>query len=68
MAEGVSCARFERRFGLPLEQAYGDEIAAAVADGLLECASGRGVDRVRLTRRGALLGNRVFVRFVGEGC
>ena len=38
------------------------EIAGAVADGLLE----RATDRVRLERKGALLGNRVFVRFVGE--
>jgi oxygen-independent coproporphyrinogen-3 oxidase len=69
--EGVSYARFERRFGLPLEEAYGPQIAAAVEEGLLERASERGsertADRVRLTRRGALLGNRVFVRFVGEG-
>jgi oxygen-independent coproporphyrinogen-3 oxidase len=69
--EGVSYARFERRFGLPMEQVYGAEIAAAVEEGLLERVSERapsGVQtRVRLTGRGALLGNRVFVRFVGEG-
>jgi oxygen-independent coproporphyrinogen-3 oxidase len=65
--EGVSYARFEQRFGVPMEQVYGDEIAAAVEEGLLERVPERGADRVRLTGRGALLGNRVFVRFVGEG-
>jgi oxygen-independent coproporphyrinogen-3 oxidase len=62
LQEGVSFDRFERRFGVSMLGIYGAEIAGAVDDGLLECTA----DRVRLTRRGALLGNRVFLRFVGE--
>lgn len=62
LQEGVSFDRFERRFGVEMLEVYGAEIAGAVGDGLLE----RTADRVRLTRRGALLGNRVFVRFVEE--
>jgi len=62
LQEGVSFERFERRFGVSMMKVYGAEIAAAVGDGLLE----RTADRVRLTQRGALLGNRVFVRFVEE--
>lgn len=62
LQEGVSFDRFERRFGVEMLEVYGAEIAGAVGDGLLE----RTADRVCLTRRGALLGNRVFVRFVEE--
>jgi oxygen-independent coproporphyrinogen-3 oxidase len=62
LEEGVSFDRFERRFGVSMMEVYGAEIAGAVGDGLLE----RTADRVRLTGRGALLGNRVFVRFVEE--
>ncbi len=61
--EGVSAARFRQRFGLPLEAAYGAQIARLTALGLLEWA---GEDTLRLTPRGRLLGNRVFMEFVGE--
>jgi oxygen-independent coproporphyrinogen-3 oxidase len=64
---GVSDDRFEQRFGVSVEDIYHDEIEAAVAEGLLErIATPGGKIRLRLTRRGHLLGNRVFLRFVGD--
>ncbi len=62
--EGVSAARFAARFGASLQAVYGVQIARLTALGLLEWAD---ADRLRLTPRARLLGNRVFVEFVGEG-
>jgi oxygen-independent coproporphyrinogen-3 oxidase len=58
--EGVSAAEFERRFGLPLETAFGGELARFRGLGLLEEAA----DHLRLTPQGRLLGNEVFASFV----
>ena len=58
--EGVEFAAFERRFGRPLLDVYGQEIAALEQVGLLQ----RLPERVRLTRRGRLLGNQVFAQFL----
>jgi oxygen-independent coproporphyrinogen-3 oxidase len=60
LEEGVSFARFERRFGVPMDGVYGAEIAGLVERGLLE----RTPERVRLTPRGYLLGNQVFAQFL----
>jgi len=57
---GVSAAEFESRFGTSLPAAYGIQIDSLVSKGLLEWSSGR----LRLTRHGRLLGNRVFVEFL----
>ena len=64
LQEGVSDARFRERFGVSLDDVYGAEIAAAIGEGLLEWAGTGDTRRLRLTQRGHLLGNRVFVRFV----
>jgi len=64
LQEGVPEARFARRFGVSMDEVYHDEIQAAIAEGLLERAEVEGAPCLRLTRRGHLLGNRVFVRFV----
>lgn len=61
-AEGVSARTFKDRFGRELEAVYGREIADLVRLGLLE----RQADRVRLTPRGRLLGNQVFLRFLSS--
>ncbi len=58
--EGVSRAEFYRRFRTPVECVYGREIAELVGLGLLEADH----DRLRLTARGRLLGNEVFMRFI----
>jgi oxygen-independent coproporphyrinogen-3 oxidase len=64
LEEGVSVAGFERRFGRSLRDVYGDQIVALCREGLLELLP----DRLRLTRRGRLLGNRAFARFLpGDG-
>lgn len=76
--EGVSEQSFQGRFGQDLMDVFGKEIDELIALGLLEYSPlndpsplGRGVGvreqagvRVRLTRRGRLLGNQVFMRFV----
>jgi len=60
LAEGVSDARFQARFSRGLEEVFGAELAELQEWGLLEW-DGR---VARLTARGRLLGNQVFVRFV----
>jgi oxygen-independent coproporphyrinogen-3 oxidase len=58
--EGVGAGAFAERFGLSLAEHFGPQIERLREQGLLEWAS----DRLRLTERGRLLGNRVFVEFV----
>lgn len=62
--EGVSESGFEQRFGQALTDVFDKEVAKLTGEGLLEWA-GEGDRRLRLTRRGRLLGNRVFMQFVG---
>ncbi len=62
--EGVSAAAFRRRFGTSLEDEFGAEIERLLNVGLLEWTPG--IDpHLRLTRQGRLLGNQVFIQFVG---
>jgi oxygen-independent coproporphyrinogen III oxidase len=61
--EGVSNQEFARRFELSLEQAYPEQIERLSGQGLLEW-SGESKERLRLTRRGRLLGNQVFSAFI----
>jgi len=58
--EGVSAEAFQERFGVSLEDVFAPEIARLVQVGLLEWAG----DALRLTTRGRLLGNQVFMAFV----
>jgi len=68
--EGVSAEVFRKRFGVELQEVFGKEIEELVALGLLEwvrdetseASKTSGV--LRLTPRGRLLGNQVFMRFV----
>ncbi|RPJ19810.1 MAG: radical SAM family heme chaperone HemW, partial [Chloroflexi bacterium] len=66
---GVSKEEFQKRFGRTMLEVYGKEIEELLNLGLIEFPSptGRGVrgEGVRLTQRGRLLGNQVFMRFVG---
>ena len=75
--EGVTPSDFDRRFGMTLEQRFGTQIAELERLGLLEwvrearnagreasTAQDRRADTFRLTQRGRLLGNQVFMRFV----
>jgi len=58
---GVSEADFRSRFGSGLMDIYPAEIEELIQLGLLE----REGESIRLTKRGRLLGNKVFLRFVG---
>jgi oxygen-independent coproporphyrinogen-3 oxidase len=62
LEEGVLLSRFAARFGRSLLGVYRDELVVLQAEGLLE----RRPERVRLTRRGRLLGNLVFARFLPD--
>ena len=65
LREGVSDWGFEKRFGQTLEQVFGSEIERLVGFGLLEWAESEpGKGSIRLTQKGRLLGNQVFVEFV----
>lgn len=57
---GVAESDFRSRFGRGLLEVYPKEIEELLRNGLLEQAG----DVYRLTKRGRLLGNQVFVRFV----
>ncbi len=58
--EGVAAGRFQARFGLDLDQQFGLDLAQLVDLGLVE-RDGQGV---KLSRRGHLLGNQAFFRFL----
>ena len=58
--EGISSIEFESRFGTRLEHVYGREVEELTRLGLIE----REAARLRLTPRGRMLGNQVFMRFV----
>jgi oxygen-independent coproporphyrinogen-3 oxidase len=68
--EGVSAAEFAQRFGIQMLDVFGTEIGELIRQGLLEdVATPRGVGIppiICLTKRGRLLGNQVFIRFVGN--
>lgn len=61
--EGVSGKNFYRRHGVELMEVFGEEISESVQLGLLEWV---GKNRIRLTPRGRLLGNQVFIRFIDD--
>jgi oxygen-independent coproporphyrinogen III oxidase len=62
--EGVSSRAFQQRFDQSLEVSFGAQIAPLQKNGLLEWTS-EDDPHLRLTRRGRLLGNQVFMQFVG---
>lgn len=64
--EGVSTHEFRSRFGKDIREVFGKDVEDLLNLGLLEW-SGDDHSRLRLTTRGRLLGNQVFMRFVGEG-
>lgn len=58
--EGIADSEFLARHGRTLDEAYGSTIASLVEVGVLERRS----DRIRLTRRGAMVANDVAERFI----
>lgn len=68
--EGVSADEFQSRFGKGLDDMYGKVIEVLVSQGLLESflpiGGGHRKGGIRLTKRGRLLGNKVFMHFLGD--
>lgn len=62
---GVADSDFRSRFGSGLMDVFPSEIQELIRNGLLEKKTSDGSEVFRLTRRGRLLGNQVFVKFVG---
>lgn len=60
MAEGISLDDFAEQFGERLEQRFSEAIHQLQQAELLTCSQ----DRLCLTKRGMLLSNQVFVRFL----
>ncbi len=60
LEEGVPDARFRARFGISLQDAFSEEIGEMTQMGLVEWHDAG----LRLTRRGWLVANRVFARFL----
>lgn len=60
MLDGVEPALFRREFGLTVEEAYPGELERLFSEGLIERREGF----VRLTGRGVLVANQVFMRFL----
>ncbi len=58
--QGVSADDIKAHFSIDLYSRFANEIAELVSLGLLECLE----DRIKLTPRGRLLGNEVFMRFL----
>jgi oxygen-independent coproporphyrinogen-3 oxidase len=58
--EGISRLAFSERFGEELDRRFEKEINKLTAQGLLEW----GGERLRLTKKGRLLGNQVFIHFI----
>jgi oxygen-independent coproporphyrinogen-3 oxidase len=61
--EGITRQDFLARFGTTPESVYDQEIAELIGLGLLEWDQ-KTNERLRLTPRGRILGNQVFLRFV----
>lgn len=62
--EGVSRRAFLDRFGVSLDEIYGEQIARLSSLGLIEWAAPER-ERLRLARKGVLLANQVFMEFIG---
>jgi len=53
----------KRRFGMSLKVRFSRQIEELISKGLLEWFDKEG-ESIRLTRRGRLLGNQVFMEFI----
>jgi oxygen-independent coproporphyrinogen-3 oxidase len=64
--EGISEEDFQTRFGRSVHDVYANEIDELIRLGLLEkiTEADDTSSLLRITRRGRLLGNQVFMRFV----
>jgi oxygen-independent coproporphyrinogen-3 oxidase len=67
LMEGVSSSEFAARFGVTPEQAFGPALEKHLRLGLLTRVPPPDGDRLRLTPRGLLLSNEVFVDLLPDG-
>jgi len=63
--EGISATEFERRFGYSMQVLFEKQLHYLLENKLIEFSPDNS-DRLRLTKRGILLGNKVFEQFVGN--
>jgi oxygen-independent coproporphyrinogen-3 oxidase len=65
LENGVSASDFKAKFGREMTEVFDKQITELLAKGLVKWRDGSGSALV-LSRRGTLLGNRVFMEFVGD--
>lgn len=65
LEDGVSAADFKTRYGIEMTEMFENQITTLLGNELVRWRNGVGSALV-LTRRGTLLGNRVFMEFVGD--
>lgn len=63
-AEGVSAENFLKRFGIGLDEAFSREISKLLDQKLVEWIELGSQSHLRLTKKGRLLGNQVFMQFI----
>jgi oxygen-independent coproporphyrinogen III oxidase len=59
LTEGVSLKAFSARFGKDIQELY-PQISGWVSEGLMEIQG----DHLRLSRRGLLVANSIFIHFI----
>ncbi|MCJ7519741.1 MAG: radical SAM family heme chaperone HemW [Anaerolineaceae bacterium] len=64
--EGINAEDFVERFGVRLDEVYSKEITKMYSQGLVEWVELEGCKHLRLTHRGRLLGNQVFMQFIRD--
>jgi len=64
--EGISLESFAKRFGIGLEEIYSKEISKLQSRDLVEWVVKRNSRYLRLTQKGRLLGNQVFMEFIRD--
>ncbi len=60
MTAGISLRSLEKRYGISVEEYYGDILKSLLGDGLLSCRAGR----LHLSTRGRMFANRVMAELV----
>ncbi len=62
--EGINTEQFTNRFSLKIEDIYFDQIEKLLASGLIEYKTLNKSRILRLTKKGRMLGNQVFLEFI----
>jgi len=62
--EGINTDEFKERFSLKIEDVYSAQIRKLLALGLIEYRSTNQAKILRLTKRGRMVGNQVFLEFI----